>query len=168
LRDAFLAIMWGCATAAGCLHSPRLPTTVKHPSIGAQLGRPPCLWFVLNANLVQRDLRVPAIRVSCRSGYAIWTLNRGIVLSQVVLDLGNLPHGSAWQPRWRRQLARRRVAIAAMWLAATCPFVATIHRGLTESSRRFWQTAALVAFAFGLNCEIDKSSFTTFIHDGRV
>jgi hypothetical protein len=56
--------------------------------------------------------------------------------------------------------ARRRVAMAALWVAATCPFVANYSAVLlTEVLAAFLTTAALVCFAIGLGEEVSESSF---------
>ena len=83
---------------------------------------------------------------------------RAIVLSQVALDLGTCFLTAALSAALAPVAGRRRVAIAALWLAATCPFLANYSAVvLTEVLATFLTTAALVCFAIGLRQEVNES-----------
>ena len=84
------------------------------------------VYGLFNANrLVPSDIRVPGYPAFLALVYmVIGRTERAIVLAQAVLDLA-----TCFLVAWLAALLapvplRRRVAIAALWLAATCPFVA--------------------------------------------
>ena len=108
------------------------------------------LW--LNGHLAPTDLRMPGYPaflalVAMVLGRSI----RAITLSQAAIDLCTCyltAELGAWLASAR---ARRRVWIAAFWLAATCPFVANYSAVvLTETLVTFLATAALLCFVRGL------------------
>jgi 4-amino-4-deoxy-L-arabinose transferase-like glycosyltransferase len=108
--------------------------------------------FPLNGQIIPTDLRTPGYPAFL-AGVALLLGRsmRAILLSQAVLDCVTciLTAGlaSALAPvGWRR-----RVAIIALWLAATCPFLANYSAVvLTEVLVTFLATAALWCFAVGL------------------
>lgn len=108
--------------------------------------------FWLNGNLVPTDLRMPGYPaflagVAMLFGRSI----RAIVLSQAALDVLTCYLTAALAVALAPSSARRRVWIAALWLAATCPFVANYSAVvLTEILVTFLTTAALCCFALGL------------------
>jgi hypothetical protein len=60
--------------------------------------------------------------------------------------------------------SRRRVAIAALWLAATCPFLANYAAAvLTETLATFLSTAALTCFVLGLSRYSSSPDFFLWI-----
>jgi hypothetical protein len=101
------------------------------------------LW--LNGQLTPVDIRAPGYPALIAAIYALLgRSNLAIMLAQVLLDLGTclLAAGiAAWlTPR----AVRSRVAAAALWLAALCPFVANYTAvPLTEVLTTFLTTAAL-------------------------
>ncbi len=108
--------------------------------------------FWLNGQLVPTDLRTPGYPAFL-AGVAMLVGRslRTIQLSQAALDILTC----FWTARLAAALApsgaRRRVWIAALWLAATCPFVANYTAVvLTEVLVTFLATAALCCFALGL------------------
>jgi 4-amino-4-deoxy-L-arabinose transferase-like glycosyltransferase len=120
------------------------------------------LW--LNGHLIPTDLRMPGYPAFL-AGIAM-LLGRSIQaisLSQAALDLCTCfltaALGAALAPAW----ARRRVAIAGLWLSATCPFVANYSAAvLTEAPVTFFAAAALLCFVLGL-----KQKMTDFSFGGR-
>jgi hypothetical protein len=75
-----------------------------------------------------------------------------ILLAQAVLDLGTCLLVAWLAARLVSGRQRPRVTLAALWLAATCPFVANYAAvPLTEVLATFLTAAALVAFVGGLD-----------------
>ena len=111
------------------------------------------LWQ--NGQLIPTDLRLPGYpaflaAVAIPFGRTI----RAIVLSQSVLDLCTCFLGAALAAALAPKASRRRAAIASLWLAATCPFLASYAAAvLTEVLVAFFATAALVFFAMSLRQE---------------
>jgi hypothetical protein len=117
--------------------------------------------FWLNGHLVPADLRTPGYPaflagVAMLFGRSI----RAILLSQAVLDVLTCFLTAALAAALAPAGARRRVWIIALWLAATCPFVANYSAVvLTEVLVTFLATAALYSFALGLRQEPAQLSF---------
>src|SRR5258708_34039216 len=79
---------------------------------------------------------------------------QAILLSQAVLDVLTCILTAALAAALAPAGSRQRVWIIALWLAATCPFVANYSASvLTEVVVTFLATAALACFAFGLRQE---------------
>ena len=79
---------------------------------------------------------------------------RAILLSQAVLDVFTCILTAALAAWLAPASSRRRVWIIALWLAATCPFLANYSAAvLTEVVVTFLATAALCCFALGLRQE---------------
>jgi len=98
------------------------------------------------AGLTASDIRVPGYPAFLALAYSLLRRGElGIVLAQALLDLGTC-FLVAWLAfRLAPEAYRRRVGIAALWLAATCPFVANYAAGpLTEVLATFLTAAALV------------------------
>lgn len=111
------------------------------------------LW--INGQLLPTDLRVPGYAAYLAGVASILGRSiRPILLSQAVLDLGTCLLAAALASWLAPVAARRRVGIAALWLAATCPFVAN-YAGvvLTEVLATFLATAALAYFVIGIRGE---------------
>lgn len=115
------------------------------------------LW--VNGHLVPTDLRPPGYPaflagVAMILGRSI----RAIMLSQCVVDLGTCLLAVALSAALAPAAARRRVAVAALWLSVTCPFVANYSAVvLSEVLAAFLTTGALLAFAVGLAAETPDS-----------
>ena len=160
---AFLAILAGLAIRL--LFAIWFPSTSVDSEVYLQLARnwadhhAYALW--LNGNLVPTDLRTPGYPaflagVAMIVGRSI----RAIVLSQIIIDLGTCLLTVALSAALAQESARRRIAIAALWLAATCPFTANYSATvLTETLTTFLATAALVSFAMGLAPETHEPGF---------
>lgn len=150
----FLALLAGLALRL--LFAFRFPGSADDSKIYLQLAHnwvdhhAYALW--VNGHLVPTDIRVPGYPAFL-AGVAIilGRTIRAIVLSQVALDLGTCLVTAALSAALAPPAARRRVAIAALWLAATCPFTANYTAVvLTETLAAFLTTAALVSFSIGL------------------
>jgi hypothetical protein len=113
--------------------------------------------FVLNGQIFLTDLRTPGYPaflagVALLLGRSI----RAILLSQAVLDVLTCILTAAVAAWLAPAGSRRRVWIIALWLAATCPFIANYSAVvLTEDLVTFLGTAALCCFVLGLRqrCE---------------
>ena len=147
-RSFALTRSWRCSPDLRCalLFVLRFPTSAGDSGTYIQLARNWAdhhvygLW--LNGHLVPTDIRMPGYPAFL-AGVAIVVGRsiQAIVLSQAVLDLGTcLSLRQCW-PVYSRQKRRsaRRVAVNALWLAATCPFIANYFRclPLPKCWRRF-------------------------------
>lgn len=109
--------------------------------------------FDLNGRLAPVDIRMPGypaflLAVSSLLGRGWWPK----MLAQVFLDLGTCLFAGAiagWLvPPAYTGRSRRRVRLAAIWLAALCPFIANYTASLlTEVLAAFFTAAALFALA---------------------
>src|SRR4029077_18139626 len=108
--------------------------------------------FLLKGYLVPTDLRMPGYPaflagIAMLFGRSI----QAILLSQAVLDVITCFLTAALAAALAPAGSRRRVRIIALWLAATCPFLANYTAVvLTEVLVTFLSTAALYCFALGL------------------
>jgi hypothetical protein len=169
---AFLAILVGLTLRL--LFVFRVPALTDDSNTYLQLARNWAdhhmygLW--LNGQLVPTDLRTPGYPVFLAGVAMLFRRSmRAIVLSQVALDLGACFLTAALGATLAPAAARRRVAIAAMWLAATCPFVANYSAVvLTEILTTFLMTAALLFFAMGLSKEVDHPGFPALALQGYL
>jgi 4-amino-4-deoxy-L-arabinose transferase-like glycosyltransferase len=111
------------------------------------------LW--LNGHLAPTDLRTPGYPAFLAGVAMLFGRSvRAIMLSQAVLDVITCFLTAALAATLAPAGARRRVWIIALWLAATCPFVANYSAVvLTEVLATFFTTAALYCFALGLRQE---------------
>jgi hypothetical protein len=151
---AFLAVI--VALGLRLLFIFRFPGSAGDSDLYLQLAR---AWadhhvygFWLNGHSVPTDLRTPGYPaflagVALLFGRSI----RAILLSQAVLDVINCVLTAALATALAPAGVRRRVWIIALWLAATCPFIANYTAVvLTEAVVTFLSTAALCAFTLGL------------------
>jgi 4-amino-4-deoxy-L-arabinose transferase-like glycosyltransferase len=104
------------------------------------------LW--LGGHLVPSDLRMPGYPAFLAAvGMVLGRSTLAISLSQAVVDLCTCFLTALLAVALAPQRARTRVAVAALWLAATCPFVANYAATvLTEVPVTFLATAALICF----------------------
>jgi len=117
------------------------------------------LW--INGQLIPTDLRMP--------GYPafLWGIallfGRGlkpILLSQAVIDLCTCVFTGLLAVALAPAATRRRAAVAGVWLAATCPFVADYSAVvLTEVLAAFLSTAACLCFVLRLTQEAVELSW---------
>jgi len=108
-----------------------------------------------NGQLVPTDLRTPGYPAFLAGVTLLFRRSmRTILLSQAFLDVFTCILTAALAATLAPAIARRRVWIIALWLAATCPFVANYSAVvLTEVVVTFLATAALGCFALGLRRE---------------
>ncbi|MBZ5645254.1 MAG: hypothetical protein LAO19_21045 [Acidobacteriia bacterium] len=152
--QVFLAAL--AALALRLLFVLRFPASAGDSDLYFQLSRSLLdhhsygLW--LNGQLIPTDLRVPGYPAFL-AGVTI-LLRRSAVaisLSQVLLDMATCFLTAALAAALAPRVVRRRVWLAGLWLAATCPFVANYSAViLTEVLATFFTTAALVCFVLGL------------------
>jgi hypothetical protein len=160
---AFLAMLTGLALRL--LFDLQFPAPAGDSGLYLQLARNWAdhhiygLW--LNGQPVPTDLRMPGYPAFL-AGVAIvlGRSDRAIVLSQAGLDLCTCFLAAALAAALAPSVARRRVAIAGLWLAATCPFLANYTAAvLSEVLTAFLTTAALVFFVVGLKRETTEFPF---------
>ena len=152
---AFLATLAGLAVRL--LFVLRFPADAGDSALYIELARNWAEHHVygmwMNGSLVPVDLRMPGYPAFL-AGVALF-LGRSrtaILLSQAVLDLGTCFLAAALAALLAPIVSRRRVVIAALWLAALCPFTANYAAvPLTETLTAFLTTAALVFFAWRLH-----------------
>lgn len=152
--SAFLAIM----TAAGLrmLFIFRFPASADDSEMYRHLAynwldhHAYALW--LNGHLVLTDLRMPGYPAYLAGlAMVVGRSVRAISLSQAAIDLFTCYLTALLAAGLAPERARRRVWIAALWLAATCPFVANYTAVvLTETLVTCFATAALACFVWGL------------------
>jgi hypothetical protein len=108
--------------------------------------------FSLNGQIIPTDLRTPGYPAFL-AGVAVLLGRsmRAILLSQAVLDCVTCILTAGLASALAPVGGRRRVGIIALWLAATCPFLANYSAVvLTEVVVTFLATAALWCYAMGL------------------
>ncbi len=108
-----------------------------------------------NGQIVPTDLRTPGYPAFLAGVTLLFRRSmQAILLSQAVLDVLTCILTAALAAALAPAGTRRRVWIIALWLAATCPFVANYSAVvLTEVVVTFLATAALACFALGLGQE---------------
>jgi len=164
---AFLAVLTGLALRL--LFALQFPAPAGDSGLYIQLARNWADYHIyglfLNGQLAPTDLRMPGYPAFLAGVAMLFgRTDRAIVLSQSVLDLGGCFLTAALAAALAPSAARRRVGIAALWLAATCPFLANYSAAvLTEVLTAFLTTAALVCFAEGM-----KQQATTFSFAGHA
>ncbi len=170
--SAFLATLVGLALRL--LFVFRFPTISDDSQTYLQLARSWAdhhvygLW--LNGRLVPTDLRMPGYPAFLAGLAMLFRRSeRAIVLSQAVLDLATCFLAAALGAALAPVASRRRVGLAALWLAATCPFLANYSAAvLTEVLATFLITAALVCFAKGLMQGPGEQDILVFTRQGRL
>ncbi len=100
----------------------------------------------LAGHLAPVDIRAPGFPAFLAAVYAVWGRSRlAVMLAQAALDLFTCFLAASLASRLAPQTLRRRVWVAAVWLAATCPFVANyVAVPLTEVLATFLITLALL------------------------
>ena len=98
--------------------------------------------------LIPTDMRVPGYPAFLAALYALAGDSRTVVMvAQAALDVVTCLLIALLAAALVPQTQRRHVAIAAMWLAAMCPFVANYSAAvLTETVATFLTAAALLVF----------------------
>lgn len=122
--------------------------------------------FSVNGHLTPVDMRVPGYPAFLAAVFA-FTGNspRAVMLAQVVVDLATCFSIALIAARLAPEAARRRVALAGLWLAALCPFTANYTAVvLTETLTIFLTTLAiLILLETELGKKIDAVSGVEFI-----
>jgi hypothetical protein len=100
----------------------------------------------VDGQLTPVDLRMPGYPAFLAAVHAVFgPTHLPVMLVQAVLDLATCLLTAALAARLAPPLLRRRVAVATLWLGATCPFVANYTAVLlTEVLATFLTTAALL------------------------
>jgi 4-amino-4-deoxy-L-arabinose transferase-like glycosyltransferase len=106
----------------------------------------------LNGRLAPVDIRVPGYPAFLAA--VSYFFRRGdlpILLAQAVLDILTCLLAAVLAGSLVPEPSRRRVRLAALWLAALCPFIGNYSAAmLTEVLAAFWTTIALLAFVGGI------------------
>ena len=117
--------------------------------------------FPVNGQLTPVDMRVPGYSAFLAAVFAFaGNSPRAVLLAQVVMDMGTCFLIALIAARLAPAAARRRVALAGLWLAALCPFTANYTAvPLTETLTTFLTTLAiLVLLETELGKKIDAAS----------
>ncbi len=156
-----VALRWHLILAAGVglavrlLFVWRFPTVAGDTLVYEALARN---WLdygvygvLAGGRLIPADVRVPGYPAFLAGAYILFGRSRlAVMLLQAALDLGTCLVTAGLAARLAEETARRRVSIAAMWLAATCPFVANYAAvPMTEVLATFLTTAGLWFFIRG-------------------
>src|SRR6202161_1199488 len=81
--------------------------------------------FPVNGQLTPVDMRVPGYPAFLAAVFAFFGNSyRAITIAQAVLDVGTCFIVAVIAARLAPEASRRRVALAGVWLAALCPFIA--------------------------------------------
>ncbi|MGO9641561.1 MAG: hypothetical protein ACLP1Y_09690 [Candidatus Acidiferrales bacterium] len=96
--------------------------------------------------LVSTDVRVPGYPLFLGFLYVLFgDSHRAILIAQAFVDLGTCLLLAVLAASLAPEMSRKRVAIAALWLGAMCPFVANYAAdALTEVLATFFTAAALL------------------------
>jgi 4-amino-4-deoxy-L-arabinose transferase-like glycosyltransferase len=102
--------------------------------------------FPVNGQLTPVDMRVPGYPAFIAAVFAFaGNSPRAVMLAQAVLDLATCFLIALIASRLAPEAARRRVALAGLWLAALCPFTANYTAVvLTETLTIFLTTLAIL------------------------
>jgi hypothetical protein len=166
--QAFLAIL--AALALRLLFVLRFPGSAGDSELYIQFAR---TWadhhaygFWLNGHFLPTDLRTPGYPAFLAGVAMVFGRSiRAILLSQAVLDVLTCLLTAALAAALAPAGSRRRVSIIALWLAATCPFLANYSAVvLTEVLVTFLATAALCCFVLGL---IQASPLLNFLDERK-
>jgi 4-amino-4-deoxy-L-arabinose transferase-like glycosyltransferase len=154
---AFLAIL--AALGLRLLFIFRFPGSAEDSDLYLQLAR---AWadhhvygFWLNGHLVPTDLRAPGYPAFLAGVAVLFGRSmQAILFSQAAFDVLSCGLTAALASALAPAGSRRRISIIALWLAATCPFVANYSAVvLTETLVTFLATAALFCFVLGIRQE---------------
>ena len=121
--------------------------------------------FRVNGQLTPVDMRVPGYPAFLAAVFAFaGNFPRAVMLAQVLLDMATCFLIALIAARLAPAAARRRVALAGLWLAALCPFTANYTAVvLTETLTIFLTTLAiLILLETELGKKIDEGSGAAF------
>jgi hypothetical protein len=155
--SAFLAVLTALALRLVFVHW--FPATTDDSAVYQQLAYN---WIdhhvyglTLNGQVLPADLRAPGYPAFLAGVSLLLRRSmQAILLSQAVLDVGTCILTAGLAAALASAGARCRASIIALWLAATCPFLANYAAAvLTEVVVTFLATAALCCFALALRQE---------------
>jgi len=136
-----------------------LPATDADSELYEELGRNMVDYHVYafdsGNGLVSTDVRMPGYPFFLAALYVFFgTSERAILVAQAFVDLASCVLlavlAASLAPKW----SRRRVTIAAIWLGATCPFVANYAAdALSEVLATCFTTAALLLLVWADQAE---------------
>src|SRR5271170_7545494 len=119
--------------------------------------------FPVNGQLTPVDMRVPGYPAFLTAVFAFaGNSPRAVMLAQVVMDMATCFLVALIAARLAPEAARRRVALAGLWLAALCPFTSNYTAVvLTETLVTFLSTLAVLIFLeAGLGVSHDANAST--------
>jgi 4-amino-4-deoxy-L-arabinose transferase-like glycosyltransferase len=121
--------------------------------------------FPVNGQLTPVDMRVPGYPAFLATVFAFaGNSPRAVMLAQAVLDLATCFLIALIAARLAPEISRRRVTLAALWLAALCPFTANYAAvALTETLTIFLTTLAILILL-----ETDLGGKISVFRDGRL
>jgi Dolichyl-phosphate-mannose-protein mannosyltransferase len=113
--------------------------------------------LVVNGRLLPVDMRVPGYPAFLAGVFAFAGKSQhAVIFAQVALDMLTCVVIALIAPRLAPQPARRRVTIAALWLAALCPFTANYTAAVLAETLTTFLTA--IAILVLLQTELGASS----------
>jgi len=119
--------------------------------------------LVVNAHLVPVDMRVPGYPAFLAAIFALaGRSERAVLFAQAALDMltcfAIALIGAFVASRWAPQRARSRVILAALWLAALCPFTANYTAAVLAETLAIFLTAVallvLLRTEIGADCAL--------------
>ncbi|MGH9715434.1 MAG: glycosyltransferase family 39 protein [Candidatus Acidiferrales bacterium] len=106
--------------------------------------------LVVNGHLVPVDMRVPGYPAFLAGIFAVaGRSERAVMIAQSVLDMLACLAIALIASRLAPPAARRRVAIAALWLAALCPFTANYTAAVLAETLATFLTAIAILVLLG-------------------
>jgi 4-amino-4-deoxy-L-arabinose transferase-like glycosyltransferase len=165
----FLAVLTALALRLAFVHW--FPTTTDDSAIYQQLAYN---WIdhhvyglTLNGQVLPADLRAPGYPAFLAGATLLFGRSmRAILLSQAALDVLTCILTAVLAAALAPPGKRRLIWIIALWLAATCPFLANYSAAvLTEAVVTFLATAALCCFTLALRRE--PAPWATGVRMGR-
>ncbi|MGB6429318.1 MAG: glycosyltransferase family 39 protein [Candidatus Acidiferrales bacterium] len=124
--------------------------TVMYEALGHNIVLHHAYAYLKGQTLVPTDVRVPGYPLFISVIYIFFgNSQRAILVAQAFVDLGTCVLISILAASLAPERSRTRVAIAAVWLAATCPFVANYTASaLTEVLATLFSAAALLVLVW--------------------
>jgi 4-amino-4-deoxy-L-arabinose transferase-like glycosyltransferase len=112
--------------------------------------------------MISTDVRVPGYPLFLSGVYIFFgDSQRAILIAQALVDLGTCVLVAILAASLAPGPWRKRVGIAALWLAATCPFVANYAAdGMSEVLETFFSAAALILLVWAQQSEFDSRTAT--------
>ncbi|MGB6546851.1 MAG: hypothetical protein WBE97_14625 [Candidatus Acidiferrales bacterium] len=116
-----------------------------------------------NDGPISTDVRVPGYPLFLGAVYLFFgNSHRAVLIAQAFVDLGTCVLVAILAASLAPDRSRKRVGIAALWLAATCPFVANYAAdGMTEVLATFFSAAALLFLVWAQQSESEPNGAAT-------